>query len=217
MREIVTVVGTSPTLFHTVQEDYRIVVREITSYVDGPPGGYVRRWARNGDAVQVFGSWIGGGSGGALHWDDDAAEPEAKARQIARDRRIRFLDEAGFTAWKSQQKARPVRGDLFVISHDDDGEEQGEELEVDWRIPNLRRGAQLVHRDASGTYAVTPVVAGQKNGGTDIFKVRSLYALTRGDTVQARVERPYRDYDRVGLLIDAIRAALADAASTAAA
>ncbi len=212
---VITVVGTSPTIYRSTVEDYRIVVRELTSYVDGPPGGYVRRWARNGDTVQVFGAWIGGGHGGALHWDRDAAEPEAKARQIARDLRIPYLDEAEFAAWAAEQVAYQVRGDLFVISHDGDGEEQGEELGADRHVPFLRRGRRLVYRDASGTYEIALETVG--NGTGDAMAVRSLYTLSRDGAVQARVTRPFYDYDLVGLLIDAIRAALADAASTAAA
>ena len=147
-----------------------------------------------------------------MHWDKDAVRPVDKARQIARDLRIRFLNEAGFAAWKAQQEARPVRGDLLFVSQDD-GDEHWCELNVNWHVPDLRRGTRIAYRDASGTYEVTSEDLASKDGGP----VRSLYTLTRDDVVQARVERPYCENDRIGLLVDAFRAALTDAASFAAA
>jgi hypothetical protein len=92
MDEIITVKRTSPTLFNAFTEDYSVVVREGITYINGMPGSYVRAWSADGSARQVFGSWTGS-YGGALHRSVDAVQPEDKARWIARDLRIPFLDK----------------------------------------------------------------------------------------------------------------------------
>lgn len=202
-RSVVMIEGGSPTIMRAVEKDYRTKIVEDASFINSPAGSYVRRWTSDGGSQQSFGHWTGS-RGGALHWNDDAHTAEDKARQIARDMRIPFLDEAGFEAWKATRCAEVHPGDVFLV------DEEGEWHDASGYdpVPHPARSMHLVYRDASGTYEILKGCPTQDE--LTRRKGDVAYTMRKDGRDHARVLRPWADSDRATALAQALHAALAE-------